>query len=150
MKKKARPESTLPTCDVCVGSGLPLSGKPCIFGGSGYSHDEKAGLRRRVYELALQNEAMRNALEKIAKELNPCWAKDLAASVIDKPMSDAIPVCPNCGVLSDGRKCRCGLFVEKRTNESEPVFVQTSIGFGCRVCGRPPGGEGGCLVCQGR
>jgi hypothetical protein len=34
--------------------------------------------------------------------------------IAEKPKSESIRVCPNCGVLSDGRKCRCGLFTEKR------------------------------------
>lgn len=46
--------SELPLCDVCVGAGTPLSGKPCICGGSGYSHDEKAGLRRKIMELSAE------------------------------------------------------------------------------------------------
>lgn len=46
--------SSDPVCDACAGTGQPVSGKPCICGGSGYSHDEKAGLRRRLHETELQ------------------------------------------------------------------------------------------------
>ncbi len=36
----------------------------------------------------------------------------------------------------------------KPINENQPAFIQTPMGFGCRNCGRPPGGAGGCLICQ--
>lgn len=56
--------SALPTCDVCAGVGIPVSGKPCICGGSGYSHDEKAGLRKRVMDLDLQLRQAQAVIEK--------------------------------------------------------------------------------------
>ena len=60
--------SDLAVCDVCAGSGVPLSGKPCICGGSGYSHDEKAGLRRRVLDVQAELDAMTQRAEKAESE----------------------------------------------------------------------------------
>lgn len=37
-----------------------------------------------------------------------------------------------------------------KVNAEQPVFIQTAMGFGCRICGRPPAGTGGCNVCQGK
>ena len=42
-------------------------------------------------------------------------------------------------------------FTEKNSGAEtrDEVFVHISgMGVGCRVCGRPPGGAGGCKVCQ--
>lgn len=35
-------------CDVCCGSGMPLSGKPCICGGTGRMVEAVAGLRSEL------------------------------------------------------------------------------------------------------
>jgi hypothetical protein len=40
-----------PPCSVCAGTGTPLSGPPCICGGSGREVDEMAGLRLEVVRL---------------------------------------------------------------------------------------------------
>lgn len=46
-------------CDVCSGTGKPVSGLPCICGGTGSNIDEKVGLRRKVHEMELQNEELK-------------------------------------------------------------------------------------------
>ena len=38
-------------CDCCAGTGKPISGKPCICGGTGTIIGELAGFRTRVKEL---------------------------------------------------------------------------------------------------
>ena len=38
-------------CDCCAGTGKPISGKPCICGGTGTIVGELAGFRARVLEL---------------------------------------------------------------------------------------------------
>lgn len=50
-------------CDVCAGTGKPVSGLPCICGGTGSTIDEKAGLRRKVYELELQVSKLQEKLD---------------------------------------------------------------------------------------
>lgn len=62
--------SAEPTCDVCAGTGQPVSGKPCICGGSGYSHHEKIGLRRKVRELELRNREIGDALVRLQTALS--------------------------------------------------------------------------------
>lgn len=50
-------------CDVCSGTGKPVSGLPCICGGTGSNIDEKVGLRRKVHEMELQNSEMREVIQ---------------------------------------------------------------------------------------
>jgi len=59
MVEAARRENT---CDACAGTGKPVSGLPCICGGSGKASDAMDGLRVEVYE----NEyALQEALDRI-------------------------------------------------------------------------------------
>lgn len=51
-------------CDVCGGDGVPISGKPCICGGSGNSFDEKIGLRRDLLESESENESLKAEAER--------------------------------------------------------------------------------------
>jgi hypothetical protein len=51
------------TCDACAGTGKPVSGLPCVCGGSGRGCDEKVGLRRAVYVANLQVSEMRQAVQ---------------------------------------------------------------------------------------
>lgn len=50
-------------CDVCTGTGKPLSGRPCICAGEGTSSAEKAGLRTRIVLLEDECMALRGALQ---------------------------------------------------------------------------------------
>jgi len=43
-------------CTVCAGKGTPISGDPCICGGTGRGADEKAGLRHKLAALRRQVE----------------------------------------------------------------------------------------------
>lgn len=98
--------------------------------------DEVRKLKLQVREVEFQLNDAREAIKTQRREVKELreWARahwDADAPLIkkldgmlytpftEKPMSDAIPVCPNCGVLSDGRKCRCGLFTEKRVEPSQ-------------------------------
>jgi hypothetical protein len=56
-------------CDVCAGTGKPISGKPCICGGEGTSTAERVGLRKRIMQLEYALEAVALALcEEKGKE----------------------------------------------------------------------------------
>lgn len=74
-------------CDVCAGTGKPVSGLPCICGGTGSNIDEKAGLRRKVHEMELQVSEM----EKLIKRVDDYFCKpefglyDSAAVLIVPP-----------------------------------------------------------------
>lgn len=50
-------------CSVCVGTGKPLSGLPCICGGAGTEDAELQGFRTALYDAHLKLEIMRAALE---------------------------------------------------------------------------------------
>jgi Lar family restriction alleviation protein len=53
------PQEQRPPCSVCVGKGVPISGKPCICGGIGTEQAELEGLRARCYDLEKQLEEQR-------------------------------------------------------------------------------------------
>ena len=60
-------------CSVCAGTGKPISGNPCICGGSGTQADEMAGLRQYIYKL----EARLRAINKMpeSKSISGLGAK---------------------------------------------------------------------------
>ena len=41
--------SKIDACDVCAGEGTPISGRPCVCGGSGLHRDEVVGLRTLLH-----------------------------------------------------------------------------------------------------
>ncbi len=51
-------------CDVCAGDGVPISGAPSICGGTGRGADEKAGLRKAVFDLRTQLDEARADAER--------------------------------------------------------------------------------------
>lgn len=53
-------------CDVCAGEGKPISGRPCVCGGSGTHTDEVRGLRTLLH----QSEALIADYEDILRRLN--------------------------------------------------------------------------------
>lgn len=67
-------------CDACAGTGKPVSGLPCICGGSGSGADEKAGLRKELFKVQSQLTTSREQLAKAEKfkQLNKA-----ASSIID-------------------------------------------------------------------
>ena len=48
-------------CSLCVGTGKPLSGLPCICGGAGTEDAELQGFRTALYDAHLKLEIMRAA-----------------------------------------------------------------------------------------
>ncbi len=56
-------------CSVCVGTGRPVSGLPCICGGTGSEAAEIAGLRRELFRCNAENERFRTRLAKIEEPL---------------------------------------------------------------------------------
>jgi len=56
------------TCDACAGTGKPISGKPCMCGGSGKMSDAAKYLRKEVFRLSADDsrgfEKLRTELEK--------------------------------------------------------------------------------------
>jgi hypothetical protein len=59
-------------CSVCAGTGKPLSGLPCICGGSGLETDEIAGLRVSLFEAYKKLGAIEEALVGLAKQCKNC------------------------------------------------------------------------------
>lgn len=51
-----------PPCSCCIGTGKPISGRPCICGGTGREEDETMGLRRLAHEQEAEIERLRRAL----------------------------------------------------------------------------------------
>lgn len=56
------------TCDACGGTGKPVSGLPCICGGTGRGQDEKIGLRRKVFELEREIQELKDRLDRLLVE----------------------------------------------------------------------------------
>lgn len=76
-------------CDVCADTGKPLSGLPCICGGTGSGGDEKAGLRLHCFNLdeecaTLQSErdAFLEVIEQLPhEEWLPGWMEKTKAAI---------------------------------------------------------------------
>jgi hypothetical protein len=49
-------------CAVCAGTGKPVSGLPCICGGTGKACDEAQHLRERVFDLGARIEKLQAVL----------------------------------------------------------------------------------------
>lgn len=49
-------------CDACAGSGNPISGKPCICGGSGRAVDALANIRNMLVRIVQERDDAREAL----------------------------------------------------------------------------------------
>ena len=71
-------------CDVCAGTGIPISGIPCICGGTGnalnaviYLRGEilklREGMRAATEYIDTGNTYARLVTERIAKETNTYW-----------------------------------------------------------------------------
>jgi hypothetical protein len=52
-------------CDVCAGEGTPISGRPCVCGGSGTHADEVVGLRT----LLIHSEALIADYEDVLRRM---------------------------------------------------------------------------------
>ena len=65
-------------CGVCAGTGIPISGKPCICGGTGLQGDEVAGLRLALFHADNDNERLRAALAALQAR---CDAAQLGSGV---------------------------------------------------------------------
>lgn len=57
-----RRERTIGMCNVCAGTGKPVSGKPCICNGTGIAMEAQAELTKEVYELGRREQELREAL----------------------------------------------------------------------------------------
>ena len=53
-----------PMCSVCAGTGTPVSGLPCVCGGTGREGDEIMGLRRLVHETEAERDRLRAELDR--------------------------------------------------------------------------------------
>lgn len=92
-------------CDVCAGTGKPVSGLPCICGGTGSNIDEKAGLRRKVHEMELQIGEFQKILNPMTKEefieivsQNTDLRRELQEKVrLNRAWERAINECCECG-----------------------------------------------------
>lgn len=60
----------IPMCNVCLGNGRPLSGKPCICGGIGTEQAELDGLRRRVFALEDENDRLHRDRQQDTERLD--------------------------------------------------------------------------------
>ena len=54
-------------CDVCCGDGRPISGRPCMCGGSGKMSDTAIYLRERLIEVERQLEEAKETIKSIEK-----------------------------------------------------------------------------------
>lgn len=117
------------------------------------------GELRNILDACAQQEC--SCYRRGATLCGSCRARNLMAAEKPKCVCGGIglgvacePGCPNCAlkrVDEGGNPWAPNKDVPAPTkpiNENQPAFIQTPMGFGCRNCGRPPGGAGGCLICQ--
>lgn len=87
-----------PKCGVCIGTGDPGTGKPCICGGSGLEMDEVIGLRGALHELDKENEQLCTALRVVIAQdkdgrqiARPYpWSPTLELNLLRKTARDAL------------------------------------------------------------
>jgi hypothetical protein len=119
-------------CDVCAGTGKPVSGKPCICGGTGSNIDEKVGLRRRVHEL--EEEAKKKDLEVLKSiddallNLDGAWKVIEAVYTIEairRPVKEAQK-----HVLA----AKDSLLEKKCKHQTVPTFDGLGVRLKCQLC----------------
>lgn len=59
-------------CDACAGQGVPVSGRPCMCGGSGKKTDAVDLLREELFDVHRRNERLTAALEQCDQAAADC------------------------------------------------------------------------------
>lgn len=77
-------------CDACAGTGQPVSGKPCMCGGTGRMSDAARYLREQLQLALSQRDAAREAAEGLVPHVN--WHRAGCDSL-----------------LHSAKSCTCGL-----------------------------------------
>jgi regulator of replication initiation timing len=55
-------------CDACGGTGTPISGRPCMCGGTGLASDAVHTLRKCLYDAERERDALRAEVDRLTRE----------------------------------------------------------------------------------
>ena len=92
-------------CGVCAGTGKPVSGLPCICGGSGTAIAEMLGLREELYDTRAALATAEAEREALAKALGELRSEMPGTCVCDEAYSGRGLTDPQCGYHDYGAFC---------------------------------------------
>lgn len=65
-------------CDACTGTGKPISGKPCMCGGTGKMSDAAVHLRKMLVEAEVELEAVKGDRDDLRRKLDIACREKIA------------------------------------------------------------------------